>query len=215
MSKDIKFPSYLYVGKEKIYSIQGYIDDTTDYIAGKGYIERETGHIYIYADDSDSYHNIPHFVIENGEVVFKYSEDFDVFNIDNATSYSIKEICDVTTGDEILYNEEALRDMNASTSVYSPTINETDDFLKKSIKHTITSLNKDVNSFKHKLPNKYGITNLKSSLNGTTKTSVPVFLTWAELLGIRFKLTVYDKATDKEVFIYDSSTDKIIDTNEE
>lgn len=52
---------------------------------------------------------------------------------------SYQSIVNTTKEDEQLYNEEALADINAATTVFVPTINDDDDPLKKIIKQTIIS----------------------------------------------------------------------------
>ena len=108
--------------------------------------------------------------------------------------------------------------MNAATSIFVPTINEYDDPLKKLIKQVIISKKIDINRLKHRMPQKYGLTNMKSALVGKTKMSINNFNVWCELLGITYEVIITDNGSDSQnplpnVIHYASDSDRIIETN--
>lgn len=183
---------------DRTYAIYGNIKDTKNFVNGKGYID-DNGNVYIYTDRPIS--SAPYFMKneETGEISYHnmtplYST---YFNKDHIGTLSFKELVDNTTGNEVLYNTEALEDMNLASSIYVPTINDDDDPLKKIIKQAIIDKHIDLNRLKHKMPQKYGLTNMKSALIGKTKMSIFNFMIWCELLGLDFKFIVTDNDTDK------------------
>jgi hypothetical protein len=231
------FPKYL-AFKDRTYSIQGYIDDTAmdEFKDNKGYIDENSGRIYICALNNDPMHDdVPVLKVtttsktyDNGSTVdnctikkidTKNPTTYEYFVEKNAYNLSIGNIVENTTGDEVLYNEEALRDMNAATSIFVPIINEEDDALKKIIKQTIISKQIDINRLKHKMPQKYGLTNMKSALVGKTKMSIQNFCIWCELLGVDFEFIICDNGTDKENPLYRSihyvsNSNRVIETKD-
>jgi hypothetical protein len=213
MNEEIQFPCYLQF-KDRTYSVQGYIGQVGNYLDNKGYINPKDMQIYICSKDLTPAHNdVPILYVhkssksdENGS--YTISEEtlelhpslnpltMEAFTVEKMYDLSINSIVDRTRGDEVLYNDEAIRDMNAATSVFVPIINDDDDPLKKIIKQVIISKQIDINRLKHRMPKKYGLTNIKSALIGTTKMSIQNFCIWCELLGIDFTVSVNDNGND-------------------
>lgn len=215
-----EFPLYLPF-KDRTYQVKGYIQDTTEFKDNKGYIDKETGRVYICSKDEPPVHEDTPIIIINNENPVEYElkechnpSTTEVFRSEYLYDISHKAIIENTSEDDILYNEEALADMNAATSIFIPTINEEDDPLKKIVKQAIISKRIDINRLKHKMPAKYGLTNLKSALITKTKMSITNFIIWCELLGLDFSFAVYDNGKDlidplKKTIVYDSSTNRI------
>ena len=89
-------------------------------------------------------------------------------------------------------------------------------FLKKIVKQLIISKKIDINRLKHKLPEKYGLTNMKSALIGKTKMSINNFNMWFELLGATYEITVTDNGTDTQNPLigqirYSSDTNRLVE----
>lgn len=215
-----EFPSYL-AFKERTYAIIGYIGEVGKYIDNKGYVDKETDQIYICSNKEEPLHNdVPILYVREDKIEKEECGNpvtSSVFNIKNSYNLSVTNIIENTTGEEVLYNEEALRDMNAATSIFVPTINEDDDSLKKLIKQIIISKQIDINRLKHKMPQKYGLTNMKSALVGKTKMSIQNFNIWCELLGVDFEFIITDNGTDTQNPLYGSihyvsNQNKIIET---
>ena len=204
MSNNIEFPSYLPF-KKRTYAIVNFIEDTEEFKDNKGYIEKETGNIYICSKEYDPLHkDVPILYVNDDNTYTKKdssnSETHDLFNINNMKNnlynLSIENIIENTSEDDELYNEQALADMNAATAIFVPIINENDDPLKKLVKQTIISKEIDINRLKHKMPQKYGITNMKSALVGKTKMSISNFMIWCELLSVDYDVIISDNGTD-------------------
>lgn len=205
MSKENKivFPSYLEY-KDRIYSVRGYIGDNVTYKDNKAYIDPETNKVYICSYNEEPYNtDVPIIYVknENGVITTSLSEPtnpaiMDSFTSERAYNIEYDTIVNNTNPDEPLYNEEAMRDMNAATSIYKPKIEKEDDFLKKIVKQCILTKNTDINKYKHQFPNKYSLTNMKSAVDGKTKMSTANFVIWAGIMGFDFELIAYDNGGD-------------------
>ena len=211
MKKKLSFPLFLPF-KERTYSIQGYIQDTENFVDNKGYIDSTTGIVYICSKNNPPVHkDVPIIYVtehdgnkkELGLEEVENEQTMSVFKETSLYSLSMDTIIENTTGNEVLYNEEALADMNAATSVFVPVINETDDPLKKIIKQTIISKQIDINRLKCIMPKKYGLTNMKSALVGKTKMSIPNFNIWCELLGVDYEIHIKDNGSDHHNPLYE------------
>lgn len=211
------FPRFLpYRGRT--YSVLGVIGEVESYRDNKGYIDNN-GRIWIASVEHAPAHNdVPIiFIKKNGEIEYKdvnAPNIIEVFRAEYLHDLSYKCIVDETAPDEQLYNEEALSDINAATSVFIPTINEHDDPLKKIVKQAIISKKIDINRLKHKMPQKYGLTNMKSALIGKTKMSITNFQIWCELLELTFHFVMEDNGKDrqtplKDPILYSSDIDRI------
>ena len=215
------FPLYLPFRGDRTYSILGYIGQVDTYIDNKGYIDESTGKIYICSKDKPPVHDDTPviYVKDDGTYTLKdvnAPQVAEVFRDAYLYDLSMPTILNTTKEHEVLYNAEALADMNAATTVFSPTINETDDPLKKIVKQLIISKKIDINRLKHKLPEKYGLTNMKSALIGKTKMSINNFNMWFELLGATYEITVTDNGTDTQNPLigqirYSSDTNRLVE----
>lgn len=190
---------------------------------GKGYID-ENGKIWIFSSlgKPKNANQYPYFwknpTEEGEEVTFSHSEpqedvleNFDVYHIKDISLVSIIEN---TQDNEVLYDEKEINDMNAAASIYVPTISETDDFLKKVVKWAIIQKGIDINRLKGKIPEKYQLLNMKAALQGSTKMSVLYFMSWMNLLGLDFNITISDSGEDtlnplKDPLIYQSDRDNV------
>ncbi len=215
------FPLYLPFRGDRTYSILGYIGQVDTYIDNKGYIDEPTGKIYICSKDKPPVHDDTPviYVKDDGTYTLKdvnAPQVAEVFRDAYLYDLSMPTILNTTKEHEVLYNAEALADMNAATTVFIPTINETDDPLKKIVKQLIISKKIDINRLKHKLPEKYGLTNMKSALIGKTKMSINNFNMWFELLGATYEITVTDNGTDTQNPLigqirYSSDTNRLVE----
>lgn len=199
MENEIIFPQYLPF-KDRTYAIQGYIGQVEEYKDNKGYVKPETNDIYICAKDNEPVHlDVPIMMVsQDGSIDFiepLMGRDPE-FTVDNMYDLSYKNITETTPEDAVLYNEEAIQDMNAATTVFTPIINEDDDALKKIIKQTIIDKHIDLNRLKHKMPQKYGLTNMKQALVNKTKMSITNFNIWCELLGVTYEIIITDNGSD-------------------
>lgn len=197
-----KFPVYLGYKNERTYCILGYIGEVDEYKDNKGYIDKEKGRVYICSKDKEPLHkDVPILKIEDGKLTEKdpfSSVILNAFDVKNIYKLDLDTIENLTTENEELYDEEALADMNAATSIFIPIINDYDDPLKKMIKKAIILKGIDINRLKHRLPNKYGVGNNKQALVNKTKMSISKFNVWCELLGIEYEIILKDNGSDNQ-----------------
>lgn len=215
---------FLLYKKNRNYSIFGYIGEVDEYIDNKGYIDKDSGRIFICSNKNKPYHyDVP--ILRITDTIERIDSNLpdvnEYFNEKNCVYLSLKNIIDKSASitDDELYDEKALTDMNAATSIFVPVINPEDDGLKKIIKQTIISKNIDINRLKCKMPQKYGITNLRSALVGKTKMSISSFNIWCELLGVNYTVTVEDNGSDnisplKTPLEYKNIRDTVIELND-
>ncbi len=199
------------------YMIGGYIDETdpSEFINNRGYVDKK-GKVWVYKDETYR-GSIPWFTIKYGLISFhkaisKKAEEY--FVIENIGSFSIDSIANNIDPEQALYDENVLEDMNAATSKYKPTIDETDDFLKKIVKYVILEKGVDVNRYKSAVSQKYTFSNLLSALKKKTKMSTTNFNTWMELLGVDVEITIKDDGRRKsdpleKTIVYNSRGEKI------
>lgn len=215
--------NFLFYNNDRVYAIKDFIDNVKDYhdfIDNKGYIQKESGDIYICSlTDTPKHNDIPLMFVYPEENKIEFREPRkpgvkEIFNAKNITDLSQEKIINNTNKNEKLYNEEMLADMNAASTVYIPVINETDDNLKKIIKQTILSKGIDITVLKHKFVNSYEFTNLKTALEKSTKMSITNFNLWCEALEVNYTITITDNGKDERSplsndIVYTSSDNKL------
>lgn len=178
-------------------TVVGYLGDASEYIENRGYVDKNTGRIYIYKPRVEG---VPYFTINDNGTIDKFDcskRQFEhIFNIDSTYDNEVETIVQTTPKDRDLYNEEALADMNAATSKFVPELKPDDDPLKRIIKLAILKKDVDINRYKCKFPHNYGLTNLKSALVSDTKMSIKVFLIWCYIMDLDFEFTLTDNGND-------------------
>ena len=222
------FPRYLEIKTkkndsiERVISVLGYLfiddPDPRKFMDSKGYID-DKGYVWIYQKKKPTRNKnkFPYFWISNGK--FKYSHPSDEvkekFDVRNTIILDLNHIAEVTSDSDIMYDEQAVMDMNNASSKYTPVIKPDDDYLKRIIKTAILLKNIDISRIKCKMENQYNLMNMKQALEKTTKMSVVYFAKWCEILGLDFTIIMDDNHTDKidplhQSIIYNSATDRIM-----
>ena len=214
MSDTNNFEKYLTV-KSRTFRILGNIEDfDKDYEDGKGYCDNDR--IYIYYSEKPEKFEYPSFYKSDNELVFERGKEsnYEYFNTDLLKDLSYDIIKNNTNADDVYFNEQELNDINSATSVYTPTMKDNDDFLKKLIKTALLEKSINLNRLKSKGPEAYSVSNMKTALQNDTKMSVSNFVKWCELLGIKFEIVVEDNGFDRinpllKKLKYNSSFDTI------
>ena len=188
------------------------------FVDGKGYVD-ENERIWIFCAEGKpkNYNAYPYFWLnEDGEKEFSNPPELikKAYSVENMIDMSLLEIIAETLPNEQHYDEDMLNDINAASSFFVPTFREDDDFLKKIVKHVITQKGVDINGLKSKTSEKYVLPNMKSALQNKTKMSVIYFMTWMNLLGCDFEITIIDNGEDGKIkltnpLIYRSYNDKV------
>lgn len=186
---------------------------------GKGYVINGIVYVYYRKKPKRVTSPVPFFTLEEipAHDGFKYESKTPAgpeetqrnFSIDKMVNYSYEKILAETTGNEVLYDEDMLNDMNSARSKFIPIVNKKDDYLKKLIKYAIIKKDVDINRYKSAMDTPYALTNMKSALIASTKMSVTNFLMWVELLGVDFEILIEDNGMDpanplKESLLYRS-----------
>lgn len=194
MRKDKRMEKFINY-RNKVYAVFGEVKSFKDFTIDKGYIN-DDNYIYIYSDKILT--NFPTFYKKDGELIFnKLSDDLmENFTIDKLYDLSMEAINNGTDGTGVLYDDNLINDMNSSTKLFVPIINENDDPLKKIIKTVIIEKGIDIARLKHRMTKNYGLTNLKTPLIKPTKMSIVNFMLWCELLGINFEIIIKDNGSD-------------------
>ena len=200
----IKPSDFMCLYKSSYYGIYGYIGEVDKYIDGKGYIDKNTSRVYICSKNKPpSSILIPvvkvskdNEVIELVEPAHRLPPEEDPFEFKNLIAVDNNTIETTSSVEKELYDEQALADMNAATSMYIPTLNDIDDALKKCVKYSIIAKGVNVNRYKHSMGTKYGFTNLKAILENKTKMSITNFDKWMELENCSYKIILYDNGGD-------------------
>ena len=207
-----KYPLYIKYEK-RVYMVLGEItSDDQPFKNGKGYIH--DGYIWIFSYKRPDDSKVPYFWYEHGKICFgKMREPLkEYFSEDKLLDLSFANTVYQMDPNEELYDENVLSDMNSSTSIFVPEINEGDDCLKILIKMAIKEKKINVNRLKSRMDKSYSLSNLKTALIGKTKMSVPNFIVWCDLLGLGFNITIFDNQMDeqnplKHAIEYDSMKD--------
>lgn len=207
-----KFPMYLNLGTN-IFSVMGELKaENQPFSNGKGYVYND--YVWIFSRTKPMNSKFPYFWYEHGNICFGKMRDSikDDFHVSKLLDFSLANTVYKMDPNEELYDEEVISDMNAATSMFTPIINEGDDCQKVLIKMAILEKKVDINGKKSKMGKSYALSNLKTALNGTTKMSIPNFIIWCDLLGLGFRIQLFDNGLDTKtplngVLEYDSMTD--------
>lgn len=214
MSNELKFPLLLPCDNGgRCFQVKDYIKDGVVFTDGRAYVRDD--YVWIFKKEPPTDSKYPYFWYEHGKICFGKMRDQikNDFHISKAKSKDfVDTVCKVDPKEQ-LYDEDAISDMNAATSIYVPIIKAVDDFMKKIIKHVIILKRININRLKSKMDKPYMLSNMKTALMNDTKMSVPNFIIWSDLLGVRFTIIVEDNGTDPQNplnkrIIYDSLTDK-------
>lgn len=228
MSKVEKYPVLVFT-PNRTFRIDGEFDSSKfeidkNFINEKGYYDKSDDHAWVYVNEKPrDYNEYPYFWIENGEYV-KSNPTNEVYKlfaskefIDYSKEYIIAE-SEKSNSSESFYNDEVINDLNASSEIFRPVIYNQDDFLKKSIKTVINTLNISLSKYKSKMTQKYMISNMKSALMSPTKMSTMYFNAWAEMLGLKITMIIEttDASEDKldEPYVYISERDSVFKLSE-
>lgn len=201
--------------KSRTFRILGNIEGfDKEYEDGKGYCD--DNRVYIYYAEKPEKFDYPSFYKSNDGLVFERGKEsnYDYFDTSLLQDLTYDVIKNNTNVDDVYFNEQELNDINSATSVYTPTMKDTDDFLKKLIKTTLLEKAINLNRLKSKGPEAYSVSNMKTALQNDTKMSVSNFVKWCELLGIKFEIVVEDNGFDRinpllKKLKYNSSFDTI------
>lgn len=225
---NIEFPQYLSINSDRnakyrfdnIVEVVGYLRnaDKKMYTDGKGYVNPLTNTIWIYKKEKPLYekNRFPNFWITKGKIHYSNPsiEALNRFKIKNCSVLDLETIITESKDDDVMYNEQAINDMNNASSNYKPTIKDNDDYLKKIVKTILLDKNLEFSRMKCKLEHSYSLSNMKQALEKDTKMGVLYFAKWCEILNVDFSIIIKDNGIDKinplpKTIIYESCKDRI------
>ena len=141
----------------------------------------------IYKDDEKEY-----VVIEGNK------KEKEAFCVSNVIDMDIESIANkIKEQAELFNNDDELEVINSSSEIFAPKIKEGDDFLKVLVKKALEEKKISLKNYKNKFTKPHTLNNIKSALIKPTKTSIPNFEQWAELLGFDWEIRIFDNGQDK------------------
>ena len=173
---------------------------TENLVKGFGYIINDYVYIYrgrkkgsvkdlsmgIYKDELGKY------IIIDGEMMEKRK-----YHVDNVVELDLNAMISYLNENKDQFSSpEDVEVISNSTDVFAPKIDPDDDFLKQLVKHALQMKQVNLKNYKDKFSEGYALNNIKSALVKPTKTSVPAFMQWAELLGFGWQIRIFDNGTD-------------------
>jgi len=203
--------------KDRVVNVIGPFNEEEEHIENKGYVK--DGYVWIYLKkkpliDKNKYPYV--YPVENGyEFSNPSKETMEGFSEKNINDLSLMNIVKQTKPTDVMYNEQAINDLNNAASRYIPIVHDDDDYLKKIVKEAIIRKNVDINRLKSKMQVSYNLLNMKQALEKSTKMSVVYFMLWMEILGLDFEIKVKDNGQDridplKDPLIYFSAIDTVV-----
>lgn len=170
---------------KKLQKNHGYIIGDYVYIyRGKETKDKEMG---IYKNNKGEY------IVQPGS-----KKEEEIFCVSNIIDMDIESISNKIKEQAELYsNEEDLEVINSSSEIFTPKIKEGDDFLKILVKKALEEKKISLKNYKNKFTKPHTLNNIKSALVKPTKTSIPNFEQWAELLGFDWEIRIFDNGEDK------------------
>lgn len=158
-------------------------------------------YVYIYRGKVKSENDItlPGIYKLNGNYIFKNPKEKHLhkYSVDLINELSMNDIFQsIENNKQSFIDLSDIEVINNNSDSYKPIIKDDDDFLKYLIKKAI--IDKDINlkNYRTRFGNEYSLNNMKSALVKPTRMTVVNFLRWAEILGLKFDVTVYDAGLD-------------------
>ena len=171
-----------YIIDQFVYPCYGCINEEIDLDKPGIYFIGKNDNPKIYFDEKDK---------KDPKILEKYS-------IDRVVELDVKSILKhIEENSDNYVSKEDLATINNCTDIFSPTIEENDDILKKLVKMVINEKRMNINNYKKNLENKWTLTNLKASLTKKQNMTMKYFVEWMDLLGCDITFTATDNGTDK------------------
>lgn len=203
-------------GDEIIYPVKPF-DYETDLEKDKGYLK--DGYVYIYRGNITKKKKYASglFTDEKGQYFFYMDEEEkEKFKFDNIKDDSIISIIKRANSISPRIQNTIMKDINKSTDIYLPDIDQNDDVFKRLIKMILLEKKISLKDYKNKFKKTHDITNIKASLDVKTSPdgkrgalTVNNAWKWADVLDMDVFIEFRDKKDSQEptmkVFRYDSA----------
>lgn len=120
-----------------------------------------------------------------------------LYHIKNIIELDIERILtDFSNNAENFISPEDVEVLNNNAEVYKPTVKPDDNFLKYLIKKAILEKKINLKNYKGNAANPNQLSNMRSSLNNKTGMTVPKFMEWCEVIGLKWRMEIYDAGND-------------------
>jgi len=210
----LNFPVWAYFKKGGTLEILGDFEFEGAPINGKGYIY--DGYVYQFDESiNPSIGGIPK-IYRDKDMNIKLLKGItgETMSVEELKENSMANIVATTKEDDNFIDEHAVAPIASSNSVYTPIIEEGDDFFKRIIKTVFLIKQVSTARYRRLLTTPYAFSNLFQGLNSATKVSVTTWQTWIELLGLDCTIIVKDSGTDKDApidgyIVYKSRSDTL------
>lgn len=202
-------------GDENIYSVKPF-DYNAELTKNTGYLK--DGYVYIYRGDISKQKRFKSglFTDKKGNKLFAMSEDEkEKYAFENVKDDSIHSIVEQAKKINPKIKRKIMKEINKSSDIYVPELDENDDFLKHLVKLMLLEKKISLKDYKDKFKKSHDITNIKASLD--TKTSsdgkrgsltINNLLKWLEILEMDIEVIFKDSRTSEDpcfkIFKYDA-----------
>lgn len=192
-------------GDENIYSVIPY---KTGCALEKNVGYLKDGLVYIYRGDISrkKKFNSGIFTDKKGNVIFAMTdEDKGLFDFKNVSDDTIHSILDQAKKINPKLKKKIMKEINKSSDIYMPELDENDDFLKHLVKLIVREKKVDLKDHKDKFKRAHDASNLKASLEAKTSPdgkrgtlTVNNLLKWMEVLEMDIEVTFRDNPNSEE-----------------
>ena len=212
-------------GDENIYSVVPFTYDV-ELVKNTGYLK--DGYVYIYRGDVSRQKKYKSglFNDKKGNIIFAMSEDEkEKYSFVNVKDDSIHSILEQAKKVNPKLKKKIMKEINKSSDVYVPELDENDDFLKHLVKLILQEKKIDLKAHKDKFKKTHDLTNIKASLE--TKTSpdgkrgsltMNNLLKWLEILEMDIEVIFKDSENSEDPcfkkFKYDASSGYSVEVEE-
>lgn len=190
----LEVPGDDYLYQTKPFTYEETLELNTAYI--------KDGYVYIYRGDVAKMRKYSSgiFTDKKGNVMFTLSDDEkDIYDVANVRDDSISSILEQAKRISPTLKRRIIKDINKSSDIYVPELDENDDFLKHLIKLILLEKKIDLKEHKDKFKKAHDATNLKASLEAKTSSdgkkgnlTMPNLLKWLEILEMKIDVTISD-----------------------
>lgn len=192
-------------GDENIYSVLPYVPGC-DLEKNVGYLK--DGLVYIYRGDisKKKRHKSGVFADKKGNVIFAMDEEEkDLFDFKNVSDDTIHSILDQAKKINPKLKKKIMKEINKSSDIYLPELDENDDFLKHLVKLIVREKKVDLKDHKDKFKRAHDASNLKASLEAKTSPdgkrgtlTINNLLKWMEVLEMDIEVVFRDSPNSEE-----------------
>lgn len=187
----------LLVTDDEIFGIKLFDEDLKAFEKGIAYLYRDYYYIYRGKREKDS---IEDLYPEPGIYIDPKDESvylIDPYTPDDKKKYSmdgkISTIDPQKIIDAVNNKEEILIAIPESSKIFLPTLNNSDDILKRLVKQALIKKGIDIDQYKHRFVDKNALFNFKQVIKGDNKLSMLLFDRGCEALNLKYTIIIEEQ----------------------